>query len=183
MFPRSSAWEPSYVVGDWNTIAAGFCLALGVIASVPMGEAVRNRQAKKKAILGMMFVLSWVALSVSTGLGNNNLFGCMYWCFIGAITIIASMKVLWKNRKMGDTWEQEGKPNPNPVVYNLGGPLFVFGLFLFWIGMAATNQDIDATVTGSIPLYLNFKTFCAFFAGCGMVSNYFIYSFIYLYTY
>jgi hypothetical protein len=25
--------------------------------------------------------------------------------------------------KMGDTWEQQGKPNPNPVVYNMGGPL------------------------------------------------------------
>jgi hypothetical protein len=54
------------------------------------------------------------------------------------VAIVASMEILWKHRKMGDSWEQEGRPNPNPVVYNLGGPLFVFGWFLFWLGMAST---------------------------------------------
>lgn len=78
------------------------------------------------------------------------------------------MKILWKHRKMGDSWEQEGRPNPNPVVYNLGGPLFIFGWFLFWLGSCST----PATEGGSamyLPLYLTGRSYLAFLAGCGMV--------------
>ena len=39
---------------------------------------------------------------------------------------------------MGDSWEQDAKPNPDAVVYNMGGPLFVFGWFLYLVGMAGT---------------------------------------------
>ena len=56
--------------------------------------------------------------------------------------IVMSMKVLWKFRKMGDTWEKDGRPNPKPVVYNPGGPMFVFGWFLFWIGMSSSTQGV-----------------------------------------
>ena len=44
---------------------------------------------------------------------------CNYHYWLDAITIIGSMQILWKHRKMGDSWEQGGKPNPNPVVYKL----------------------------------------------------------------
>ena len=142
--------------------AVGCSLALGVIASVPMGEAVRNRNGPRKAMLGMLFLLFWILLTVASSLANGKT--ATMFCPIGAITIISSMKVLWKNRKMGDTWEQEGKPNPNPVVYNLGGPMFVTGWFLFWIGMAATDQAI-----AGLPIYLTTRAGLAFMCGCGMV--------------
>ena len=67
---------------------------------------------------------------------------------------------------MGDSWEQENRPNPNPIVYNLGGPFFVFGWFLFWIGMAATDQVAGTT---GLPLYLTVRSALAFMSGCGMV--------------
>jgi hypothetical protein len=72
---------------------------------------------------------------------------------------------------MGDSWEQSGKPNPNPVVYNLGGPLFVFGFFLYWVGMAATDdtEGWDETKLGGLPIYLNMRLATAMAAGCGMV--------------
>ena len=74
-------------------------------------------------VLGLLFVSSWLVLSISTGLDselhlrNGGLsIAC---CLAGAVLIIASMKILWANRKMGDTWEQKGEPNPDFVVYNL----------------------------------------------------------------
>lgn len=144
--------------------AVASSLLLGIVASVPMGEAVRNRNATKKAILGMLFLVLWIMLTVATAAANEMV--AMVCCPIGMISIITSMKVLWKNRKMGDSWEQDGKPNPNPVVYNLGGPLFVLGWFLFWIGMAATDQ-VDSS--SGLPLYLTARSALAFLSGCGMV--------------
>lgn len=144
--------------------AVAFSLLLGIVASVPMGDAVRNRNATKKAILGMLFLLLWIMLTVATAAANGIV--AMVCCPIGMISIISSMKILWKNRKMGDSWEQDGKPNPNPVVYNLGGPLFVLGWFFFWIGMAATDQVESSS---GLPLYLTARAALAFLSGCGMV--------------
>jgi hypothetical protein len=85
------------------------------------------------------------------------------------------MKILWKHRKMGDTWEQQGRPNPNPLVYNMGGPLFVLGWFLFWLGMAGTStatvatSELSSADTWFLPIYYNWRTFLALLAGCGMV--------------
>lgn len=139
-------------------------LALGWIASVPMGEAVRFRDAAKKQRLSLLFLASWLLLTlVGSDAEPGLLMGLRA---MGAVTIIASMKVLWKFRKMGDTWEKQGIPNPNPVVYNAGGPMFVLGWFLFWVGMAATNNT--DTVTG-LPIYFTLRTGAAFLAGCGMV--------------
>jgi len=139
-------------------------LLLGIVASVPMGDAVRNRKDKKKAFLGMSFLILWILLTIVSGMLNGKV--AMICCPIGMISIITSMKILWKNRKMGDTWEQEGRPNPNPVVYNLGGPLFVTGWFLFWIGMASTDQTNGLS---GLPIYLTFRSALAFMSGCGMV--------------
>ena len=141
-------------------------LALGAIASVPMGNAVRNRNASKKKKLSMTFVLCWLGLTIVSGFSADAGAASFVLCGAGMVCIVASMKILWKHRKMGDTWEQEGKPNPNPVVYNLGGPLFVFGWFLFWVGMSATSSH---ALTNGLPIYFNLRTALAFFAGCGMV--------------
>ena len=162
LFPSDGS---SVIQTSPSTLAAvAFSLLLGIVASVPMGEAVRNRNAKKKAFLGMSFLVLWILLTIATGLANGKV--AMVCCPLGMISIITSMKILWKNRKMGDTWEQEGKPNPNPVVYNMGGPLFVFGWFLFWIGMAATDQ---VKYSVGLPIYLTQRTALAFMSGCGMV--------------
>lgn len=93
-------------------------LALGWIASVPMGEAVRYRDANKKQKLSLMFVASWLLLTALGGPEDEPILLALR--AVGAIMIIASMKVLWKYRKMGDTWERDGVPNSNPVVYNAG---------------------------------------------------------------
>jgi len=164
LFPTSGGYNIE--LNAVNIAAVIFSVMLGIVASVPMGDAVRNRKAGKKMKLSMLFMLSWIGLTIASGFSTGN--GTLSFIFggIGAMCIILSMKILWKHRKMGDTWEKEGKPNPNPIVYNPGGPLFVFGWFLFWVGMASTNQG---TFESGIPFYFNWRTALAFFAGCGMV--------------
>ena len=149
-----------------NIVAICFSLLLGVVASVPMGNAVRYRNAKKKMRLSMMFMRSWIGLTVSSGLSTGNGTPSFVLGALGMICIIMSMRLLWKYRKMGDSWEQEGRANPNPIVYNMGGPLFVFGWFLFWVGMASTNQG---ELGNGIPIFFNLRTALAFLTGCGMV--------------
>lgn len=149
-----------------SLIAVFFSLMLAFVASVPMGDAVRNRKASKKKKLSMGFVLSWIGLTVASGVSADTGSVSFALCGVGAVAIIASMKILWKHRKMGDRWEQEGKPNSNPVVYNMGGPLFVLGWFLFWVGMASKT---GGSLESGLPIYFNLRTALAFFAGCGMV--------------
>ena len=164
LFPTDGSSSMEF--GIANIAAVIFSITLGIVASVPMGDAVRNRKAGKKMKLSMLFALSWVGLTVSSGYTAENGTLPFVLCGIGALFIIMSMRILWKFRKMGDTWEQEGRPNPNPIVYNPGGPLFILGWFLFWVGMSSTSQG---TLENGIPFYFNFRTALAFFAGCGMV--------------
>lgn len=150
-------------------IRAATSLALGWIASVPMGDAVKTRNNKKKQTLSMLFAGSWLTLSTVSDTNSSSRVHTGL-RFAGAASIIASMKILWKHRKMGDTWEQEGKPNPNPVVYNAGGPLFVWGWFLFWLGMAASSDDtVLRSTTKGIPYYATARSLVTFAAGAGMV--------------
>ena len=112
--------------GPWWTVdinarsvaSLAISLALGWIASVPMGEAVRFRDAGKKQKLSLLFVASWLLLTALGGPEGEHILLALR--AVGAIMIIASMKVLWKYRKMGDSWERDGVPNSNPVVYNAG---------------------------------------------------------------
>jgi hypothetical protein len=164
LFPTSGATAMEFELV--NIAAIVFSLILAVVASVPMGDAVRHRKAKKKKMLSMMFVLSWLGLTVSSGLAANTGATSFVLGGLGAVSVIASMKLLWKYRKMGDTWEQNGKPNPKPIVYNMGGPLFVIGWFLFWLSMSGSAEG---AMDGGLPIYFNARTALAFFAGCGMV--------------
>jgi hypothetical protein len=50
----------------------------------------------------------------------------------------------------------------------MGGPLFVFGWFLYWIGLCANKTEGKWDGTG-LPLYFDLKTALAFLSGCGMV--------------
>ena len=86
-----------------------FCGALGLVASVPMAQAVVTRNSKMKGQLGILFVLSWLGLGVSTGIDEHWHLRSggmvMALAMVGAQFIVLSMKVLWMHRKMGDTWE------------------------------------------------------------------------------
>ena len=46
--------------------------------------------------------------------------------------------------------------------------MFVFGWFLFWVGMCATSEFSDSPF-GGLPIYFTLRTLLAFLSGCGMV--------------
>lgn len=172
----------------FGIVACVVCVLVSFIASVPMSDAVMNRNPDKKKYLSIAFVLGWItlgvmsALDVSKILDDNDFDGnrAAVWCLnlLAPITIILSQQILFASRKMGTLWEQSGKPNFHPIVYNMGGPLFVMGWFLFWLGTSgvpAKNwpendlyQDIDGE-NPYIPLFLNWRTWLAFMGGCAMV--------------
>merc|ERR1712176_1366456 len=104
------------------------CFVQSFVASIPMADAVVTRNHTKKALLSLLFVSVWMVLAVCTGLDeqwkprNGGL--SIAFAVLGAQLIIVSMKVLRMHRKMGDSWEQEGKENPTPRVYSPGAFLF-----------------------------------------------------------
>ena len=153
------------------------CISVSIIASVPMSDAVMNRRPKKKKALSLAFLVGWIilgilsALDVGTQLNNhvfdhNNPSHPLTWtlCLLGPLTVILSQKILFESRKMGTLWEQEGKPNFRPVVYNMGGPLFVWGWFLFFMGICGvpSNWWTSALLELYAPIFFNWRTLVAF---------------------
>jgi hypothetical protein len=153
-----------------------------------MADAVMNRLKGKKMVLSLLFLLGWISLGVLSALdiidqlqayGLDGPTQALIWilCMLGPITIVMSQKILFAARKMGTLWEQSGKPNFHPIVYNMGGPLFVFGWFMLWLGTSGIPGVADAaniygnmpTPSPCLPLFLNLRTWVSFIFGCGMV--------------
>mmetsp|Transcript_71582 Transcript_71582/g.128868 ORF Transcript_71582/g.128868 Transcript_71582/m.128868 type:complete len:521 (-) Transcript_71582:74-1636(-) len=187
MFPidGSASIKPT----GYGIAALGVCVFVSIVASVPMSDAVMNRLDTKKKILSLLFVSGWITLGVVSALdvqtqlaaqgeggdpGTAGLFWVLW--MLGPVTIIVSQKELFGARKMGTLWEESGKPNFRPVVYNMGGPLFVWGWFMLWVATSgipgkADGGDIypDRGQTPYIPIFLNLRTLLCFIGGCGMV--------------
>ena len=146
---------------------------MSFVASVPMSDAVMNRLPTKKKTLSLAFLMGWITLGVVSALDVNTQLKAsnpMAWtlCLLGPLTVILSQKILFESRKMGTLWEEQGKPNFRPVVYNMGGPLFVWGWFYFWMGScgvpalmntASPYAGLPKTV---LPLFFNWRTIVAF---------------------
>ena len=171
----------------YGGLATAVCVLISFVASVPMSEAVMNRRPMKKKLLSLTFLLGWISLGVLSaldvvtqlegldGLGAHGLVWTL--CILGPITIILSQKILFESRKMGTLWETSGKPNFNPIVYNMGGPLFVWGWFCLILGTSGVPGIVNSddvyqqpeSGAPTLPLLLNWRTLTAFFGGCCMV--------------
>ena len=58
----------------------------------------------------------------------------------------------------------------------MGGPLFVWGWFILWMGISCVPMNVskhdiypDIPHRAYLPLFLNWRTSLSFFAGCGMI--------------
>ena len=168
----------------YGMVATVVCFGVSFVASVPMSDAVMNRLPQKKKMLSLAFLLGWITLGVTSALDVvSQLEGSagpkdrsLVWalCMLGPFTVILSQKILFESRKMGTLWEESGKPNFHPIVYNMGGPLFVWGWFLLFMGISAVPgimklDGLYSLPAGVIPLFLNWRTLTAFFGGCCMV--------------
>lgn len=197
LFPMdgSSDVDPT----PFGIIALVVSILVSIIASVPMADAVQNRKAQQKNMLSLAFVIGWFTLGAMSALDASKIIdddlgsgdkpskaGTWLCCMLGPVTIIMSQKILFGSRKMGTEWEASGKPNFHPIVYNMGGPLFVLGWFLLWLGTSGVpakytaipgeyllypklhdlNDDLSSVY---IPLFLNWRTWLSFMGGCAMV--------------
>ena len=172
----------------YGGVAMAVCFVVSFVASVPMSDAVMNRRPMKKKLLSLAFLLGWITLGVMSALdvvtqldferGEASKDQGLVWtfCMLGPFTVILSQKILFESRKMGTLWETSGKPNFNPIVYNMGGPLFVWGWFCLLMGTSGMprmiNLDDLYEQPGSLPklpLFLNWRTLIAFLGGCCMV--------------
>jgi len=162
------------------------CFLVSFVASVPMADAVQNRNPQKKTILSLMFLVGWIVLGVMSSLDVTTQlddakspydhWGVWLLCMLGPFTVILSQKILFESRKMGTLWEASGKPNFHPIVYNMGGPLFVWGWFFFLLGiaglpgkMASADIFVESGTYYVVPLFLNWRTLLSFLGGCAMV--------------
>merc|ERR1712117_21492 len=94
-----------------------------------------NRLPKKKKILSLAFLIGWIVLGImssldvmqqiTSGPDSKDIGLAWTFCMLGPFTVIQSQKILFESRKMGTLWEGSGKPNFHPIVYNMGGPLFM----------------------------------------------------------
>ena len=164
LFPTDGA--SGLTLTAFGVLAAIAAVALASVASLPMADAVRHRREQKKQTLSMLFLTFWIALTVFTGLDAVNRTETFVFGAAGMICIVVAMALLWKYRKMGTSWEETGEPNSRPVVYNLGGPLFVLGWLLFWIAIASTEPS---TADGGLLLDFDWRTGLSFVAGFGIV--------------
>jgi hypothetical protein len=167
----------------YGIVALVVCVLVSVDASLPMADAVMNRLATKKKVLSLIFLLGWItlgvmsSLDVCTQLGTYNYGSVWVLCVLGPFTIILSQKILFGARKMGTLWEESGKSNFHPIVHNMGGPLFVWGWFFFFLGVAGIPEMIQMeniyaqppSAPFVLPLFLNLRTLVAFGGGCAMV--------------
>ena len=70
LFPDSGDF--SLELSSLGLLSLLAALVLAAVGSLPMAEAVRYRQAKKKQILSMLFLIFWILLTIITALGAEN---------------------------------------------------------------------------------------------------------------
>lgn len=132
-------------------------LVIGCILVWPVRESYNERDFKSMVRSYQMAAAFGVVLLGSVG-ASNFFEGPVWLAFLGAFCVSAALHRLWKNRKMGESWMRNGRPNWNYVVCNGGGPLYVFGWFLFWLSFTAIRGDDDATFYSSyIPIYMGLR--------------------------
>lgn len=91
---------------------------------------------------------------------------CIVPCIV--IFIPSSIYVLYNTRKMGVTWDYNGKPNQEAVFNNGVSYLMVVGLYVLWIGLNAV--DIDEYYDGRfVPIDTGVRAWFTCIGGLGIV--------------
>ena len=150
----------------WNIGCAVLVLAGGYLISLPLRTATiyQDLKLKRKIVSGL--ILCGILLTVASILDEASDTPWTY-CTFGMILILLSNGIMWRNRKMGITWDLEGKPNTQIAVQNLGPLIFLFGIFLFWVG---TNGVADADLLSKhVPIYITPRAWMAFISGCMII--------------
>ena len=155
-----------FYVSFWNVSSAILGMTGGYLVTMPLHDSTiqRDLELKQKAVSGLVvcgvFIAIFCILDVTTGAPWT-------YCTFGMIFIMTSNGIMWRSRKMGITWDLEGKPNSNITVQNLGPLMLLFGLFLFWVGMnGVDNGDMGSK---HLPIYITPRAVMVFVSGCVLI--------------
>ncbi|KAG7350870.1 hypothetical protein IV203_010230 [Nitzschia inconspicua] len=127
-------------INAWNVMMFLLAACVGPILAFPIREATlkRDLDRKKKAtwVLALDFVLI-TCFSIGDWMVQNK--KIWYIPLFGVLFILVSHYMFQRNRRMGLSWDQEGKAKSSSQIYvqNLATPLLILGIVLFWIGTNA----------------------------------------------
>uniref|UniRef100_A0A7R9WT13 Uncharacterized protein n=1 Tax=Craspedostauros australis TaxID=1486917 RepID=A0A7R9WT13_9STRA len=146
--------SPSFV--ETFSVAAMLTATFILTKQYQFVTVTRNLQAKEKIESYLMAsVVLFAILQIFNPLTDTS----PIIPILGAFFIIISCYLLWRNRKMGRTWDREGKANPDYVVQSYGAPGLVIGLYFLWLGsntVAASNYS-----EAILPIYVNERSLIA----------------------
>lgn len=117
------------------------CVAQGIIAGILIQGALYRRDMAGKKRFSLPFVIMFMALAIDLGFSPDysslNAGGlALVLGLVGTICVIAGQKTVFGNRIRGDYWMMNNAENPNPIVYSVGEPLFMFGWILVSLAMS-----------------------------------------------
>lgn len=140
---------------------------IGMILAWPVREAYNERDFRS-LVKFHQFIAGFGVILLGS-LAGAQMHGPFWFGPLGAICIVAAQFCFWKNRKMGESWINSGRPNLDFVVCNGGGPLYVFGWFLFWLAFCALRgNDEWALGVPQIPIYASLRG-CLAFVACILI--------------
>lgn len=139
------------------------CLCIGFVLVWPVREAYNERDFK--TMVQSYQVASAFGVVLTGAVIAANMEGPVLPALLFGPILSYALYRFWKNRKMGESWMRNGRPNWNFVVCNGGGNLFVLGCFLFWLSFSAIPlEDEDMLYSAHIPIYISLRSACAFTA-------------------
>ena len=82
-----------------------------------------------------------------------------------ALLLFLSHHIMRRSRKMGITWEVQGRPATDVSPHHLGALCLLYGFFLIWVGTNAVQYEEGLVVGVYVPLYLNYRSWFVFISG------------------
>ena len=115
------------------------CCCIAYLTSVSIPATVRARDMEANTRLNALMMLNWASLAMYAGWNDKLAYRNSYLSHLfGMLTVVCvgvSSRILWTHRKMGASWDKEGRPNSNPKVYSPSLPILVLGWFFFFLSL------------------------------------------------
>mmetsp|Transcript_34291 Transcript_34291/g.71388 ORF Transcript_34291/g.71388 Transcript_34291/m.71388 type:complete len:458 (-) Transcript_34291:259-1632(-) len=171
IFPR---WSWFGIDTSWiSLVCVGILGVVGYVHAVFIPQAIVQRQyAAKKGLWNTILVSGMIMVGILTYMQNTIV--PVYPAVLGSICISLAPMLLWKARLVGDTFDSEGRINPQPVLFNFGAPLLMFGWFWYWIGMNVLAYFNTGTFMPYLHVYLGLRMIFAMVGAVLIVIVYWV---------
>lgn len=156
--------RPIAVYAGWNICFILFLPIIAALIAFPMRRATidRNLELNKKALSMLLVLSSWLVIC---SLADRKTGAPWYFSVFGALLLFLSHHIMRRSRKMGITWDTQGRPATDVSPHHLGALCLLYGFFLIWVGTNAVRY-VDGLVEGVyVPFYLNYRSWFVFISG------------------